>query len=169
MRSSEIGCSGQHQQDTRRKILIQPAPVKTAGVAVVEAIRLGHAPLHQRIVQAFAAVGFVRRDADILHQLVLLLQFPQVLGHHVGFETARTPATGVGWPAETPVRHQGGISFCLVFVKILLKGVGRFEPGDGPANIPFQLFQMVVHLWEFKAGVAEQDLVHLAAFLQQAQ
>ena len=85
------------------------------------------------------------------------------------FETARTPATGVGWPAETPVRHQGGIPFCLVFVEILLKGVGRFEPGDGPANIPFQLFQMFVHLRIFEAGVAEQNFIHLTTFLQQTQ
>ena len=67
------------------------------------------------------------------------------------------------------VRHQGGIPFCLVFVEILLKGVGRFEPGDGAADVPLQLFQMVVHLRKLEAGVTEEDLIHLAAFLQQAQ
>ena len=139
------------------------------GVAVVEAIGLGHAPLHQWIVQVFAAVGFICRNTDILNQTVLFLQFPQVFGDDMGLEAAGTPSAGVGRPAQAPVRHQRGIAFGLVFVKILLEGIGRFQPGDGPANIPFQLFQMVVHLWEFKVGVAEQDLVHLAAFLQQAQ
>ena len=72
-------------------------------------------------------------------------------------------------PAQAPVGDQCRIALGLVFVEILLEGIGRFEPGDGAADVPLQLFQMVVHLREFKASVTEEDFIHLAAFLQQAQ
>ena len=57
----------------------------------------------------------------------------------------------------------------LIFVEILLEGIGRFQAGDGAADIPLQLFQMGVHLRKLEASVTEEDLIHLAAFLQQAQ
>ena len=46
-------------------------------------------------MQVFAAVDFVRRDADILNQMILLFQIPQVLGDDMGLEAAGTPAAGV--------------------------------------------------------------------------
>ena len=120
-------------------------------------------------MQVFAAISFVRRNADILNQMVLPFQSPQVLGDDMGLEAAGTPAAGMGRPAQAPVGDQCRIAFGLVFVEILLEGIGRFQPGDGPANMPLQLFQMGVHLRKLEASVTEEDLINLAAFLQQTK
>ena len=74
---------------------------------------------------------------------------------HMGFEPSGTPPAGVGGPAK-PLTGQGAAAcFGDIAVKVFLKGTGRFQPGDGPANVSLQFVQMLVHLGKFHGGIAE--------------
>ena len=148
------------------KDIVQPAPVEAAGVTVVEAVCFGHSPFHQRVVEVLAAMCFVRRNAHILYQVILLAQIPQVLVDDMGFQTPGTPAAGMGGPAEAPVRDQTGGRFGGILVKVLICCQRGFQTGNGPPDVAFQPGQVIVHLREFPAGVTEQNLIDGTGFLQ---
>ena len=61
--------------------MLQRAPV----IAVPQAIRLGHAPIHQRIVVLLRPRGFIRRDSDILHDIIFSVILFQVFINNPGF------------------------------------------------------------------------------------
>ena len=72
-------------------------------LAIPQAVRLCHAPLHERVVQIPASVGFVGGNSHILLQLVLPAQLTQMLVDHMSFQSASTPTAGMGRPTESPI------------------------------------------------------------------
>ena len=67
---------------------IEAAEVKAPVVAELQRLGLGDPPIHQRVIKSLAPPRLVRRDADILLELVPPFEPVQFLGDKVRFELA---------------------------------------------------------------------------------
>ena len=149
--------------------VIQPAPVKSSCFAIPQAVRLRHPPLHERVVQILASVDFVGGDPHILCQLVFPPQLTQMSVDHMSFQSASTPATGMGRPTEAPIRYQLCVWPSRVLVEILLCRQRGFQPGDGSADGLLQPVQVVIYLWKLPPGIAVQDLIDGTVFFYETK
>lgn len=125
--------------------VVQAVPVKSMFLAIPQAVRLCHTPLHKRVVQILAAMDFIRCDPHILFQLVLPAQQAKMFVDHMGLEPTGTPAAGMGRPAEPPICDQLCVRLCRVFIEILLCCKRRLQPGNRSADGLLQPVQVVIH------------------------
>ena len=151
--------------------LIQIADAKPTGVAMLQGFTFRDAPFHQRILIAFASLGFVGGNADIVQRVLFCFELIDFFCNQVSFELSCTPSDADAGPTVSAQRYTHlltvGNTGCLLlgfFKHEVFKALGMAKDGDGqPAlalQVLFQLLQMSVHFRKFHTCICEKHNIN---------
>ena len=151
--------------------VIHAAKIKAVVIAHLQSLSLCDSVINQGILLILTAPCLIRRNADVLQDVMFCLNLINFLANEVRLELPGAPASSDSWPAVSsqgktePVSlFNGPAPFNGSIQHQVFKALGMFEPGNVYAalmkQIVIQLFNMLLNFREIHPCIGENSAIN---------